>query len=200
MASSRTRRGNRLGLGLVGTVLVVGGAAAVARGDGLFGAAGLDTNPGSANTPLLSSSETRYIHQAGWFWPAVAAVAIVVALLCLRWLIVQTRVERTGDLQLEPDRTHGGTIIDTGALVDTVEDEIAAYAGVARARGRLVGDLTHPQLHLVVDLHEGADPAHIRERISEGALRNLRQALELDALPARITLRVDASRRRQRAA
>lgn len=199
MATRRTRRGNRLGLGLVGFLLLAGGAAAVARGAGLFGRNGLDTNPGAAGSPLLSRGETDYVHHAGWFWPAVAAAAIIVALLCLRWLIVQLRVERSPDLQLEADRTHGATTIDTGSLIDSFEDDLAGYPGVARVRGRLTGTIASLQLHLTVDLNEGADPARARRAIIDNALPHLRQALEVDNLPTRITLRSDGHRR-QRAA
>lgn len=172
----------------------------MARGAGLFGPTGLGTNPGSAHTRLLSPGETSYVHRAGWFWPAVAAVSIIVALLCLRWLIVQFRIERAGEIQVEPDRAHGATTIDTGSLIDTVEDEIAAYPGVAKARGRLTGNLNHPQLHLVIDLERGADPARVRQHVTDGAVANLRQALEVDTLPSRVTLRVDTARRQQRTA
>lgn len=200
MISARTRRGNRLGLMVIGIVLLLGGAAAVARGAGLFGASAFDTNPRAAHEALLTPTDTHYVHHAGWFWPVVAAIAIVVALLCIRWLLVQLRLDRAGTMQLEPDRTHGATEVDTGALVDAVEDEIAAYPGVAKASGRLVGTQRQPELHLVVKLEERADLLRVRQLVTERALAHLRQALDVDELAASVTLRVDAARLRRRAA
>jgi hypothetical protein len=198
MPHSRTRRGNRLGLALVGIILFIGGSAAVARGAGLFGRAELGRHAVDAGARLLTVSETRYVDHAGWLWSVVAALAVLVALLCLRWLVVQARVERAGLLQVEADRTYGATTVDTSALVDAVEQEIAGYPGVARVRGRLSGDLASPELHLVIGLEEHASPPRIRQRVTDSALAHLRQALELDALPTRITLRVDAAGRRRR--
>lgn len=49
-------------------------------------------------------------------------------------------------------------------------------------------------LHLVLDTEDGADITELRERIDTEALPRLRQALDLDALPGDVLLRLDQAR------
>lgn len=190
--SRRTARGNRYGLTFAGLVLLAGGGLALARGFGAFGAR-------DNQRRLLSSTETHYAATHGWFWPVVAAVAGVVALACLRWLIAQTRSERLRGFQLEPDRSAGSTRMPAKALTDAVADEVADYQGVNRASARLTSDPSHPQLQLSVALAPRADPGQVRQRIEAEALAHARQAIDIEELPTLITLRLDAGSPQRRA-
>jgi sugar (pentulose or hexulose) kinase len=188
--TARTRRGNRYGLTVVGLLLTAGGATVLAVGLGLLGTA-------RAHTALLTPAQTRYVHAHGWFWPAVAVVAGLVALICLRWLLVQTRRDRVGVLNLETDRRQGATRINSGVATDALEAEIATYPGVTHARARLTGSPIQPELAVTVAAERDADLAGLRTRIHDGAVAHLRAALEHDRLPTRLTLRLDSAAARR---
>lgn len=184
----RTGRLNRVVLTVLGLLLTVGGALALARGLGAFGA-------GSAHEPLLTSTERRYAATHGWFWPAVAALGAVSFLLAVRWLLAQLRTVRVRELSLEPDRSQGGTYLPTAALTAAVVDDVEGYRGVRRARARLVGDPTEPQLELSVELERHAEVGAVRTRIETHAVPRLRQATERPGVPAVLRLRVHNLRR-----
>lgn len=126
MTATRTGRGNRLGLGVLGAILLVGGAAALAQTQGLFVS-------GSQHNPLLTNSESRFARENITFWIALAALAAIVTVLCARWLLTQLRRDSVRSLQLEPDRSQGATRLPSGLVTGAVEDEIATYPGVPLA-------------------------------------------------------------------
>jgi hypothetical protein len=190
MTTARTGRGNRYGLTIVGLILTAAGAAALTVGLGVLGTA-------RAHTALLTPAQTRYVHAHGWFWPAVAVLAGVVALAGLRWLFVQTRRDRVGLLSLETDRRRGATRIQSDVATGALEDEVASYPGVTRARAHLTGSPAQPELALTVAAERHADLAGLRTLIHDGAVAHLRAALEQDRLPTRLTLRLDAARARR---
>ena len=154
---------------------------------------GLMSSRRPGHRPLLSAPETDYVHSAAWFWPVAGVAAALLALLCLRWLLTQLRTERVGTLQLEPDRTHGGTRIGGGVLTDAVEAEVSGYQGVHRVRARLTNDPAEPALYLTINTQRGTDLHRLRTRIQDKAIPHLREALELDRLPTQLTLRLDTA-------
>jgi hypothetical protein len=190
MTTARTGRGNRYGLTLVGLLLTAAGATALTIGLAVFGTR-------RAHTPLLTAAQARYVHSHSWFWPAVAIVAAVAAFACLRWLLVQTRRDRVGILNLETDRRRGTTRMPSSVATDALEAEIATYPGVTRARAHLTGSPTHPELALTVAAERDADLAELRTRIHTDAVAHLRAALEQERLPTRLTLRLDTARARR---
>jgi hypothetical protein len=187
MPTRRTARGNHVGLTVVGVVLLAAGLAGVAVGTGAVGTK-------RSHSDVLTRWETGWVAARGWVSPAVAAAAAVVALLCLRWLLVQVRRDGFGGVQLETDRRHGDTDVASRVLERTVADEISEYPGVARASARLAGVPTGPELHLTVGLRAGADIAGLRARIDDEAVVRLCQALETERLPLLLTLQLDVAK------
>jgi hypothetical protein len=193
----RTARGNHYGLFLTGLILLVGGLLALARGlDWLteisfFG-------PASANSSLLSPTETSYAKSHAWFWYVVAAIAVVVALWALRWILVQLRSERIRSFQLERDRRRGTTTLPSAALTDAVEDEVASYRGVHRAHARLTNKPNRPRLRLTVSAEHDVDLGDLRRRIQAEAVPHARAALDRDELPTLLTFRLDTAKARRR--
>lgn len=188
--SRATARTNRTGIALTGLLLLVAGSAAIAAALGAFGTR-------VADEPVITSGTTRFVERSTWFWPVVALVAVVLALLGLRWLAVQLRSSRLARLDLEPDRRDGETVLHTAALTAALTDEIESYRGVAGSRADLLGDSASPRLALRVDLDGRADPGEVRRRIETQALAHARAALGHDVLPARVELRLAARRWRQ---
>ncbi len=178
----RTARRNRAGLALVGLILLLAGAAGLARG--------LNVLPrvfGPASTSVIDPATVRFVVEQKWFWPALAVVAILLALLGLWWLASQTRVDSLRNLRLEPDSRQGVTNLPGRAVTAAIENDLADSPYVHRGHARLTGSSAHPRLHLHVVLDRDADPAAARARIDQ-ALARVRQAVELDELPTTVEL------------
>lgn len=180
----RTARGNRLGLAIVGVLLVAGGGAALARGLGVL--------PGlPAAQPLLNAAERRFAKDTPWFWYVVAAVAVIIAVLAIRWLLVQTRSGALRVLRVpgasDGNQAAGGrTRMPARAATRAVTDELAAHRSIAHAGAVLTGSPSAPRLRLNVTADQDCDWPRVRETLNGEALTHLRRALELDALPARV--------------
>ena len=181
----RTGRGNRYGLALIGILLMAGGVYALLRGHGSLGA----RQPRTA--PLLTTTESRWASGHSWVWIIAAAACILIALLMLRWLLIQLRSERLRRLPVEPDATRGRTNMAATALTDAVEDDIVAYPGVHAARVRLVGHPDQPELRLRVLVDPRTDLGAIRRRIRDEAIIRARAALELDHMNVHVALAVN---------
>ncbi|SPT51779.1 alkaline shock response membrane anchor protein AmaP [Actinomadura madurae] len=173
---------NRTGLILLGIVLAAAGGGGFARGLGAFG----DTR---ASAPVLTGQARRFADDHGWFWPAVAAAAVVLALLGLAWLLMQIRSGRLRGLALEPDAEAGTTRVEAKAIAGALEAEIGEYPGVHRVRARLIGSSKRSELRLNIAYGHDADPAELRRRIQDEAIPRLCTALERGSIPTVVRLR-----------
>jgi hypothetical protein len=184
---------NHVGLTLLGLLLLAAGAYGLARGLGTFGG-------GQADDTLITGAMRRYADAQSWFWPAVAAAGVVLGLLGLTWLMAQVRSEALPNLALEDGRdgTGGTTYLSSRAVTQALEDEIASYQGVRGVRARLLGRSKRPRLRLNVQYAREADVVALRRRIDEEAVARLRTALERDALPTVVQLRLVPGRREER--
>ena len=190
MASpNRPARLNRTLLMLIAVVLLAAAAFTLLLGFGVLARVGLTTPSGSdALTPGSVSPPT-------WVSYVTVVVAVVVGLLCLRWLIAQTvRRPASATMRLENDPSTGTTRLDGATAVDPLVDEIERYPGVHRASARLSGTTARPVLHLVVGTEDAADIGALRRRIDAEAIPRLRQALDLPTLPADLLIRLDDAR------
>jgi len=185
--NSAVDRVNRSVLTLIGLLLLVGGGLGLARSYGAFGRH-------ASTRQVISPQEYRWVgHNAGWFWPAVAVVSLLLALYGLRWAIAQIRTDRVGELELESGSTGGSTRLSTSAVGSAVSSEIEGYEGVSRATARFVASASEPSLQVTVGLENGADVGAVRQRIEGEAVAHARQAVGEPALPVRIALQVDAA-------
>ena len=174
--SDRTARGNRIGLTLVGLALIAAAVVALARGLGLW-----PSLLGDAADPVTNQRVRAFAADHLWFWLVLAAVAILIALLALRWLAVQTRTGAIGTIRLEPDARHGGTTLPAGTLTTALTNDLDESLYLRRTHATLTGHPAHPRLALTVTLEPNADPAAAEQRIQQ-ALDRLRQAMETDHL------------------
>ena len=179
----RPARINRTGLLLLGVVLIAAGGAGFARGLGVFGNA-------RASAPVLTGEARRFADAHGWFWPVVAAAAVVLALLGLAWLLAQLRSGRLGGLALEPDPGAGRTLVEAKAIAGALEADIGEYPGVSKTRVRLIGSSKGAELHLNIAYGQDADPAELRRRIEDEAIPRLCSALERESIPTVVRLRL----------
>lgn len=186
MNPNRPARLNRTVLALLGLLCLAAGGVVLLVGTGLLG----NRPPIPADAPLLPAGPPL----PGWVPAVVAAVALIVGLLALRWLIAQTiRRPASSNWQLSPDTTTGTTRIDSDAAVRPLADEIEDYPGVRSATARLTGPHQHPHLYLRVSADDHADIADLRRHIGVNAIPRLIQALNLPGLPADMLLRLVAT-------
>ena len=185
MASpNRPARLNRTLLALFGLMLLAAGAFLLTTA---FGVLPL-LRPDALSSPPNSSP--------GWApWVGVAA-AVIVGLLCLSWLLAQAlRRPKTGTWTLTDNPRQGTTKIAAHTAAAPLVAEIETYPGVHKASARLSGSHSQPVVHLVVATEDRADISGLRDRIDTQALPRLRQALDLDTLPANLLLRLDQATR-----
>jgi hypothetical protein len=186
---NRAARFNRSLLLLTSLALLAAAAFTLLLGFGLLAGLGLRRpEPDAALTPAALSPPT-------WVSYVVIVVAVLVGLLCLRWLLAQTaRTPASGALRLERDPATGTTRLDGATAVDPLVDEVAGYPGVHRASARLSGTVGRPVLHLVIGTEDAADIGDLRRRIDAEAIPRLCRALDLSVLPADLLIRLDDAR------
>ncbi|MDQ2845429.1 MAG: alkaline shock response membrane anchor protein AmaP [Actinomycetota bacterium] len=184
----RTTRGNRTGLTIVGLLLVLAGAAMVTVHFGVFGAA-------PEHQKLYPQPADTWVTNHHWIYWAAAVLALIIALLVLRWLLVQTRTDRVHrlimDSERQPETGSGTTSLSAGALADVVIADATAITGVRSASANLTGPPDAPELWLKVTVDDNADTGVIRTRLFDGVLADVRQALEMPDLPTYLTIVVN---------
>lgn len=200
MNTARTARGNRLGLALTGLVLLVGGGYLITRSRGAFGSR-------QAQDPIYSAGTAGWIHdQRPWFWVVLAALAVILAALLIRWLLAQLRSDSLNRIALDTDtdtdtssgRGSGRAGLPAAALTAAVGAEIDSYPGVSKVRASLAGTPDRPELRLRVTIDPDADLARVRRRITGQALADARTALDTEHLPTQLRLTVGRRARPKR--
>ncbi|GLY53566.1 alkaline shock response membrane anchor protein AmaP [Lentzea sp. NBRC 102530] len=172
---------NRFLLALLGLVLLLAGAAALVVNLDLV--RWLDRSgpvvPGTALPPT-------------WVLWVVAAGAVVLALVCLRWLTAQVPRRKVTDWRWADEE--GATRISTATATAPFADEVTAYPGVRKVEATLTGPHTAPRLALVVRAHGDADLRGIRRRIDDEGLPRLREALDAPDLHATVEFRMSTTK------
>ncbi|MFD9034888.1 alkaline shock response membrane anchor protein AmaP [Streptomyces sp. NPDC059567] len=180
------RRVNRIVLGLVGLLLVVGGGAVLAAG---FDLAVPSWWPWWGPSDVLLSKADRYRwRDEGWWWPAVIAALGLVVLLALWWLIAQFRRARLAEVLVDTGDGEGATV--RGRALETVlAADAAAQDGVARVRVLLTGRRTAPRARIALLLEPYASPGEALTSLTDEALADVRTSAGLASLPAEARLR-----------
>jgi hypothetical protein len=177
---NRPARLNRTLLALTGLLLLAGGGFAVATHFRWLRV--LDPS-----TQLIPAPDTP----PTWVFYVVAVVAVVVGLLAVRWLAAQVlRRPKTSVWQFAG--TGGATRIDAGTATGPLTEEIGTYQGVHAAAATLAGSQDDPALYLTITAERDADLGELRQRVDEHALTRLREALDLNSLPAVFEFRFTA--------
>ncbi|MET9232685.1 alkaline shock response membrane anchor protein AmaP [Lentzea sp. NPDC003310] len=172
---------NRFLLGLLGLVLLAAGGGALAVHLGYVPQVDRDAPlvPGTATPPT-------------WVLWVVAAGAVLVALVCLRWLAAQVPRRKVGSWRWADEA--GATRISTATAAAPFADEVTGYPGVRKVEAELTGPHTAPRLALVVRAHGDADLRGIRRRIDDEGLPRLREALDAPDLHATVEFRMSSTK------
>ena len=177
---NRPARLNRIGLAVVGVVLLAAGGFTVATYLGML----TIVDPHSTLVPGTEAPPT-------WVLYVIAAVAIIAGTLMVRWLLVQlVRTPKTHTWRLEQDADRGRTELAASTATAPLVGELTTYTGVHAAHATLAGPQEAPVLALVINLEQDGNLTAIRDRIETDGLPRLRQALDLDTLPATVEFRV----------
>lgn len=182
---------NRTVLTLLALLIGAAGIFGLLRGAEVFG----DALP--ADEPLLSGDVRSFVaDNAGWFWLAVAIVALVVALLAWRWLRVQLMPTPSLDELPVGDRREGVTTLSADAVSDAVRRELESHPDVSSARVRLVGHADRPKLDMRATVMDGGDHDAVRRFVEDEVLVQAGEALGAPEVGGSLRLRLgDASQR-----
>lgn len=176
---NRPARLNRSLLAMLGIELLAAGGFAVATH---FGTMNL-LKPAAALVPGTAQPTTVALYIA-------AAVAVVLGLLCLRWLFAQVaRKPKTRTWRFEQDVECGRTELAASAAIEPFLAEVSSYDGVQTANATLAGTHAEPTVALIVSVEQDGDPTMIRRQLHTEGLPRLRQALDLTDLQATIEFR-----------
>lgn len=179
--SSRATTVNRTSLIILGLLLAVAGGLGLVLSSGGFGAQ-------DASSAVLPDQLRDVAADSWWFWPALAVLCLVVAVLGGRWLLAQVRTDRLGHLDFTDNPREGTTTLDSAAITRAVAAEVEEIHGVTGAAAHLRA--RHgPRVDLTVDLTRRADVAQVRDQLETEVVPRLRQALDNPELPVAIQLR-----------
>ena len=187
--SSRINGVNRTVAGLLGLLLLAAGTLGLALSFGVLGDSG---------APVLPRGLRDFAQRQPWFWWAVAAGCLLLAVLGLLWLLAQLRTDRVSRMDLTTDGREGLTTVHTRALADAVEAEVGKLRGVGGASAAVL-DRKGRRVDLTVDLTEYADIGEIRRTLEERVVAHARQAVDDPDLPVDIQLRPGKARSGSRA-
>ncbi|AHH16533.1 hypothetical protein NONO_c17320 [Nocardia nova SH22a] len=179
-SANRPARLNRVLLAVIGLLVILAGAYAIAAYAGELSWVDPDARlvPGTAEP-------------SPWVFVAVVAGAVVVALVALRWLAAQfVRMPSRIRWHIGTVGSSGETLLDSNVAAAPVVADIESYDEVRSAQASLTGHARTPELHLVVTAEPDADLTALRRRILTDAVSRLRQALGVDTLPVSLELRL----------
>ncbi|NUR83814.1 MAG: hypothetical protein HOY71_06970 [Nonomuraea sp.] len=165
----RQYSGNRIGLAVVGGVLLVAGAYGCLRG--------LDRLPGlSPRAKLVSGRTADTVAEHPWALWLAALVMVLLSLVCLRWLLLSLGWGRRGS------RSGTGTALLCIGLKE--------FEGIKSAAVRVVGDVD--RLRVNVTAPAAADVGAIVGRLDKDIVGRIRREVCDDDLAA--VVRVHVSR------
>jgi hypothetical protein len=177
---------NRIVLGLLGLVLLLGGGSVLA--------VGLGAKPPSwwihdgRKDVLLSAADRVRWRDEGWWWPAVIAVLGVLVLLALWWLVAQLRRRRLAEVLVDTGDGEGARLRGRaleGVLVSGAE----SLDGVEHAGVVLTGRRSSPRARASLALAPHAAPGEALRLLGEDTLARAKDSAGLDSLPAEVRLR-----------
>lgn len=185
-ALSRSYRGERSLVALVGLLALIGGVLAVVVGKGWLGGF-------RAQRPLLDPIAVDFLGKQPEIAKGVAiGVGVLLLVLGLIFFFRALRPERHPDLVLDDSPEHRLTIT-SGALTDALASDCSAVDGVGGARAVLVGAPDDPTLRLYISLQEGTDVRTVWHEIESGVLHRARECLGVERLPTAVRMELDAT-------
>jgi len=171
---------NRIVFGLVALGLLAAGAYALARGYGAFGT-------DRATQSVLSDRIRTYISDnTSWFWPVVAILGLLLAVIGARWLQAQVRPVpsvREWDVARDED---GVTTLRAPAAATAFAQDVAGLPHVTGASAWIVEGSPDLEVIATVDVSDDATLQAVRADIHGEPLQRLTRAVEAQTADLRI--------------
>ncbi|WP_067689965.1 hypothetical protein [Nocardia jejuensis] len=184
----RPARMNRALLAMIGLLLLAAGGYAVAA----YGGHLSWVDPDDSLMPDTSAPPR-------WVLVALVIGAIVIGLLCLRWIAAQLhRLPRPVTWDLTVPGAAGGTTLSSSVAADALAADLESYTEIRAVAANLSGPERAPELHLIVTAHPGTDITALRRRILGEGVARLRQALEVAVIPVSMEFRLNEHSHRTR--
>ncbi|WP_019629437.1 hypothetical protein [Actinomadura atramentaria] len=143
----------------------------------------------AAADPVLAPSVVRYAARHGWFWPAVAGVAELVA---LAGAVGALRTVRAAVLRRRNALDGPSRMLVRAAAIDLRRD-VLAVPGVRDLRFALTGTRRAPRLALTVACPADAPLGALLAALGDGPVERFRRAADLPALAAVVRFRPGAA-------
>ncbi|GAA1851185.1 hypothetical protein [Actinomadura bangladeshensis] len=179
----------RIAIAMTGAVLLLAGASAAALGLGVFDAFGA-----LSGRPLLDPAAVRFAGGTGWFLPAAAGAAELLALAGQLWLVLQGRAlvhQWWPDLDAE-------TRVRARTAAAALDRDVRALPGVEDVRIRLTGTADKPRLLLNVSCAGDTLVGEVYGELGAGPVERYRHAIGMPDLPVVIRFRPIFARPRRR--
>ncbi|MGH3439321.1 MAG: alkaline shock response membrane anchor protein AmaP [Sciscionella sp.] len=190
-ALTRSYRGERLLVGVIGLLALLAGALALVVAQGWLGGF-------RARRRVIDPIATGWLaRQPVALTHGVAViVGLILLVLGLIWFFRSLRLERRPDLVLQ--RGDGERLtVTSGAIAEAVAADCETIDGVSKALVRTVGTADAPSLRLRLALREGTDVRAVWEALDEQVLWRARHSLGLERLPVAIRLELGAADRQR---
>ena len=189
---------NRTWLTILGVLLLLVGAAGILLGLGqaapLLRSSGLGWVPPQPDRHLAGSASAGAFAQS-WVVLLTAAVALVVALLALAWLLAQIpRANAAKPFRLHDDARTGLTRVESDVLTRAVEAQVKNLPGVTAASAVIRGSAEHPDLTLRVTADDRTDVAGLLERLHHSVAADLGDALDTRLRRLGVQVEISAAR------
>jgi hypothetical protein len=180
---------NRTWLAMLGILLLLAGLLGLAIGTGL--ATSVTTAAPTSRSRVIGSGAARTFADNG---PVVIVlvVALVVALLGLRWLLAQVpRTNAASALRLQDDAASGITTVEPSVLTDAVSRQVQSLPGVTSASAVMRGTAEAPDLTVTLTANDHTDVPALLRALQTGPVADLERAIEVPL--AHLGVQVDIS-------
>lgn len=176
---------NRIVLTFIGLACLVAGGWAIVRAAGW-------ADQDDPDEPLLLPGITDFVARSErWFWPAAAALGVVVALVALVWVRAQLRLPRRANSDLVRRGPGGSTRITGDALAGALENDLVGGGEeIVGASVRIGGDMEDADIDLRVEIDERAQLDAVRRKIEDEVLPRFATATGIERTATVIDVRL----------
>ncbi len=180
---------NRTWLAVVGVLMLLLGLAGLAIGTGL--ATSVTSAAPTSGSRVIGSGAARTFASNGAII-VVLVIALVAALLGLRWLLAQVpRTNAASALRLQDDAATGITTVEPSVLTDAVSRQVQSLPGVTGASAVMRGTADAPELTVTLTANDHTDVPGLLRSLQTGPVADLEAAIE--APLSHLAVQVDIS-------